>query len=100
MSYIDASILYIASLILNHLIPLVNQQHQIDNWMKDGVYANKKDKFVLVRKVLITVCARELHLLMSKPVSETGFDGAYEKDNIGRVRFSENTLHLLLSKLA
>ena len=33
------------------------------------------DKFVLVCKILITVCARELHILMLKLVEEGGLLG-------------------------
>ena len=48
------------------------------------------DKFVLVCKILITVCAREPHLFMLKPVEEGGFTEG--RDNNGLVRFSEKTL--------
>ena len=69
-----------------------------DDLMKDGLDENGKGKFILVRKVLITVCTRELHLLMVKPVFEGGFLGAYKPygstkpDGSWRVRFSENTI--------
>ena len=69
-----------------------------DDLIKDGFDENGKDKFVLVQKVLITVCARELHLLMVKPEAQGGFAGAHEPDGSintdgsRRVRFSENTI--------
>jgi len=62
--------------------------------IKDGFTVNGKQKFKEERRVLITVGVRELELLMRKPKSERGFEGAWEvtKDGSRIARFSPNSL--------
>ena len=63
-----------------------------DDLIKTGLRdANGKVLYVTERKILITVCARELHWLMVQPVNKGGYAGAYEADQT-TVRFSKNTL--------
>ena len=79
-------------MILSPYLVFVTNNNHIDDLIKDDKDNNGKDTFVRIRIVLITVCARELHLLMVRPIYGGGFKNAYEQDDSGRVRFSENTL--------
>ena len=46
--------------------------------------------YKMIRVILISICPRELHVLMIKPVKEGGFEGAY--DQLGNVMYSIMTL--------
>ena len=46
--------------------------------------------YKMIRIILMSICPRELHVLMIKPVKEGGFEGAY--DQLGNVMYSIMTL--------
>ena len=62
-----------------------------DHLIKTGAVNDEgKPKYKEIRVILISICPRELHVLMCKPVSKGGYSGAH--DGKGNVMFSEMTL--------
>ena len=80
--------------LLTYFANLLFPHHFKDDWIKDGFDEKGKQRYVVVRKIFITVGLRELHLLMMKPKSKGGYERAWEELSDGSrcSRFSKNSL--------
>ena len=62
--------------------------------IKDGLSEHGKQKYLMIRRVFITVGLRELYLLMMKDKKDGGYEKAWQEQPDGSriARFSKNSL--------
>ena len=72
----------------------VRKRDRNGDLIKDGLSEDGKQKYLMIRKIFITVGLRELHLLMMKDKKYGGYEKAWQEQPDGSriARFSKNSL--------